>query len=1379
MSLSQQLIWTAVPDGNERTGRTHHLHINIHVSFRLGNSGGVTSRLQDFPAIEKWADTVNAARFVLKINGRAVEAERAETFDGRKRAFQGYWSAILTPQTPVVPFQFEDLSKTRLLTYPLAHLAQSIETSYADLALAATDDELPKFHDLLKALDFGAENEIVGLDTLLKVLEARDDPLKPLPPKTMIALLEGYHRPLSQEKQIVTGKRLRPDGTPDPDDPHEGSVYRGHRLVDLPDKEDLHETFDFHRIVSALGQHPILMRAVGIVVPLRVEVRGTMAGSNVTVELAEVSWDHGHGVTTHPDILPITHAELTDADFRPCARRRPNPSSLGAVLQSGWLKVKDPRFKLLALDVDGAGLKLKNMAMSKLADVIDERQDDDAVDQGRRRERAGAPRLRTAGLQLAHVAQDKAVAQKFAESTQLNSDAATDPKPALFAEDVFRGWRVDVSADDGPWRSLMRCETRYTLVKTNEALPAAETAGIREEATIRLAPTEAADSDLPSGVAGVMKITEALFAWSGWSLGAPEEGPTILENDSTGEDGVGAAAPHLPLESRFTVEPGTLPTLRFGHSYRVRLRAVDLAGSGVPHSNDDTTVPGAQSDAVFFGRFEAVETPSVALVKGSSDPADGESLTRAAMRLMDPDQAEFASSTVSRLVAPPPVGARFAEMHGVLDRNGRPAPDLYQLLVSRDKSMDVRLLRSEIERNDGSGEVHIVETKYPEWPVRTTTPWLDDPLCAGLAIRIEGLEGIDPKHVYCLPFYGDAADFDPDAWPDWPNSLPIEIVALDGTDKPEYLPAKREFVVPLGPAELARLHISALIPTRGQKMLALLHRLGPAASKIEAALGKGRHWMFTPWRAVELVHATQRPLVVPDAMDGTASRSNDATSVHIGFSTPLHTKSTQRLDMHARWLDIDDTDPDFPPQVIKCEEPAFSIPFHRHDHNTAEPLRFYRDHRLRDTRARRVFYRPTVTTRFREFMPRDLRRDPESLTKTAPVARAIWVPASSPPPAPVIRYIIPTFGWRDAATPDGGKSVWRGGGGLRVYLERPWFASGPNEMLAVVLQAGSGDPETSERRSFVTQWGGDPLWPGGKVTTIAPKPTDFPLRIRETAPFQPLSFPEADDDDDIPPRMEGVGPLKLTGFHPAGAPSDLRVDLVPHRVGYDAARKLWYADIVIWPGQAYFPFVRLALARYQPQAIGTPGQNACHLSPVVTAAFQQLAPDRFASLSPLGRNRFRLQIHGVLPSLTGEPQEDSPPRPSAGLVQVELQKRPHGSASDLDWVTVPHRPSRPPRPSDIPVDPMPHTDADWLREAKDALRLGNLEPVLRHPGLIGRIKPPIVHDTILTLPARENFDWRLLITEAEDWPVGSDGRSDGLTRQRRIVYAATIEIDRR
>jgi hypothetical protein len=56
-------------------------------------------------------------------------------------------------------------------------------------------------------------------------------------------------------------------------------------------------------------------------------------------------------------------------------------------------------------------------------------------------------------------------------------------------------------------------------------------------------------------------------------------------------------------------------------------------------------------------------------------------------------------------------------------------------------------------------------------------------------------------------------------------------------------------------------------------------------------------------------------------------------------------------------------------------------------------------------------------------------------------------------------------------------------------------------------------------------------------------------------------------------------------------------------VHYDDERRLWYADVVVDPGPAYAPFIRLSLARYQP--ISAPGS---HLSLAVTAEVVQLLP---------------------------------------------------------------------------------------------------------------------------------------------------------------------------
>ena len=85
---------------------------------------------------------------------------------------------------------------------------------------------------------------------------------------------------------------------------------------------------------------------------------------------------------------------------------------------------------------------------------------------------------------------------------------------------------------------------------------------------------------------------------------------------------------------------------------------------------------------------------------------------------------------------------------------------------------------------------------------------------------------------------------------------------------------------------------------------------------------------------------------------------------------------------------------------------------------------------------------------------------------------------------------------------------------------------------------------------------------------------------------------------------------------------------VGHQVSYDDAhgRRLWYCDIQMDMGEAYFPFVRLALARYQPQSL----PNA-HLSRVVLADFMQLAPDRAASITfdPMDPTSVQLAVNGL------------------------------------------------------------------------------------------------------------------------------------------------------
>lgn len=60
-------------------------------------------------------------------------------------------------------------------------------------------------------------------------------------------------------------------------------------------------------------------------------------------------------------------------------------------------------------------------------------------------------------------------------------------------------------------------------------------------------------------------------------------------------------------------------------------------------------------------------------------------------------------------------------------------------------------------------------------------------------------------------------------------------------------------------------------------------------------------------------------------------------------------------------------------------------------------------------------------------------------------------------------------------------------GGLRVWLERPWYVSGEGEMLGVLLSGADGVFATGDaRRQYVSLWGRDPIRVAGGFPPRSP-----------------------------------------------------------------------------------------------------------------------------------------------------------------------------------------------------------------------------------------------------------------------------------------------------
>ncbi|HKX41759.1 MAG TPA: hypothetical protein VJO99_11410 [Burkholderiaceae bacterium] len=547
---------------------------------------------------------------------------------------------------------------------------------------------------------------------------------------------------------------------------------------------------------------------------------------------------------------------------------------------------------------------------------------------------------------------------------------------------------------------------------------------------------------------------------------------------------------------------------------------------------------------------------------------------------------------------------------------------------------------------------------------------------------------------------------------DWPRTQGLRIVLDERTGTlddspcaetfpddghPKWDPAQRVLSCFVRKGHIARLRYSSFVDKRRIDELGIPRwsaSAGQRAFIAEMAL-LGVHWMLTPYRALVMVHATQQPVCTPLLRGVSAPRDVGLTFTDLNARVQLHGPSTGKFEVVAEWDEWVD-DPQQPrPARNHVRGTLSEIPLTENHGNEftladvanevqlppANAVNSSGDKRTRgnrhefgDTKFRLVRYRIEATTRFREYLPASLYAQHDQITRLGPVAFesnallgadddpgtpvlfnvAGAAPNGTPvlsthaPEVPRVVYTVPTFRWTQDLGPS--KPLQRStrlGNGLRVYLERPWFTSGDGELLGVVLLGDGSAFNTipEDMLPFVTQWGLDPLF-----DTALPKPlsraSDFSARVAsETLPL-----------------LE----------------KNAQVHVVGHRVQWDDARKLWYCDIELDAGlRTYMPFVRLALARYQPNAIA-----GMKLSRVTLAEFAQVLPRRVAELqSQKDSPVVAVQLRGPVPdhgpmkfNNDGDFLDVSfIPPPGAVLesgrnkIELVLQTRDASVDSDLAW----------------------------------------------------------------------------------------------------------------
>ncbi|MGB2702178.1 MAG: hypothetical protein WBC81_00825 [Chitinophagaceae bacterium] len=1249
--MKQKIILTALPNGLvKKVGIANTVNASVALSLQVED---VDTTLQNVPDMLSWAEKIKTGKFIVYVNGTAVQAKVVS-----KEVDVALWKNLFAPTVKVRSFVQEDLSDRPILSYPVKHIISFVKDTVTSMGNQFADD-LPDSNYYTDSSGFKAISdynvgeypkrgrEKITLDSIVKKIPT-DRRINELLKKNKAIPFNESASPTFDFAQLKNFHGL-----------YSKAEVKNYIPVQKPD-------FEFHDILSIIASYPQLMRKLGLVFDLEFSLPAAMLNNiEPTIRIAF----SGINFTTATTVsCPATAFTKTAAGFyiKPSA---------GSLIERGHLKLNTDAFTVFQVDTDGAGLKLcqmiDNLQLKKAKHIFY------AVDNFIPNEKLvplfnneaptkeGLPVNRTTGIAVAKNGMAAGIQQKFVKMNALkpaliaagvapagltgNNATFILPNEILYADDLNLGYRMDVQPEGGKWFSLHKRNNKYSFINSGNNyidipdMPA-------DEGYIQIG---AAEEDTPSGKQ--LKIGEAIARWDGWSLSVPPPGsalnePTLDEDEINDKSNPASKIKEenkykTPLTQDFklnvlpAVEKGTLPMLRFGKKYSIKIRTVDIAGNSVDHTFTPENAPQAIVPNIRYMRYEPADTPFLLL---GNKMKDGESSEMMVIRSNENITVEEYEKTVAgnkyiadsvRHVKPPRCTVERATAHGMLDKgfgqaNAAQAATYYQKIVAEKDPL--------FKEEDNGPNLQIFNPDQQLLPVE----YLADPMAAGVTLFISANDP-NPKlpnpevATRRISFYFDeeattAAQLNKTATTDeWFNPRTFRILLREGAPAINWDAASRTLKVTLQKGVIFKMNYASFWrPDDIVKLSGILDMMG--MNNLAGAVGKriagGQHWMFSPWRQITFVHAVQQPISVdasgkkyPAIVNIVPERDYGDNFSWLNTQLLVHGPSTGQFDLDADWKDwIDDVnEPALQIVDIKAKVFHFTTLYMVFDYifgnlngiknNPFKALK----HTFNDTKHRFINYHSIATTRYREYFFNLIAEKGAAfkLTTEGNIMEKVNILSSARPVTPQVEYVIPTFEWNRTTT--GKKTVTGRISGLRVYLKRPWYSSGEGEQLAVVLLFPKiSDNIGGSAGATYTTWGTDPAKLSAPLPNgITPRHTDF------------VNLKSENTD------MVGVAE------HPSA-----KVAVAAFDVKYDEDRQLYYADIMFNAGTAYFPFVRLALAAYQRHSVRK-NETDCCLSPVVQAEYIQIPAPRASSVEfGASRRNVTVAISGTIARMAQVPE---------------------------------------------------------------------------------------------------------------------------------------------
>lgn len=929
MAATHTVLFTVVPRGIAINRQT--LPVSILVSPRLQGA----DRLGAFPDWVDWIQRLNGGvSVVLESQGRTASVA-IDTAPLRP----DLWRALFDEDTFVRSRTFDDYSSHGVMSFSVRETLSALKALYQEAGLVLAmpdpvDDRDPHDPESGRGQDgrLPVPTNRQRLGAMLRGLEVhwnrnaakRWRAITRARAKSGPAGQRALNGPLDREGlitaarspaafQAIAGPFAAYHHMPTPTEKQAGKVAFD------PD------TVDFHQALSALEAYPALQRALGLVFDLELPrdlLPATPTGTPVTLAVESTSIGWQVPPTTRPLETACVHLAAGNTTLFAAASR--TQTTAGGPLQVfGLLNLDPARFGLTQVDVDGA--MHKAITTSEVYNSPDPGRSlkpadpDPAPHPEVHDPEATLPSMRSGGLQLYLDGRGETTVDAIAQSKAFNQaleSGGAQPRP-FYAEDLVRGYRLDLwESRTSRWHSLHRRSGAYRIGDDEVAFDSEDEEGFFQLAAAQPAPgAEPADKDL--------YVHEIIARWTGWSLSVPLPGKALSRHGDPekaippdGDDPdyrVDEPLTAFKVRATYKVTAGSLPTLRFGTRYRVRARAVDLAGNSLRHDDPLANTLALlmalprDADGVPYLRYDPVAAPLVVIRDEEAVTGPGSALHRLVLRThnatpeQDGDAADLTAS--DRHIVPPRTSVEMAERLGMLDAADgslKSDPATYALAAERDAGQ-LPLATFTIAGKEAK-DVPIVPGE-----AIAALPYLPDLLARGAAIRdlpgapaiaigrassadpaagdvsYASLTDINPRpgSATLISFdttgdwqqlagfrlaLGEPAPGRPAATPQWdPNGRVLTVS----------LPKGQTAVVPLSsymtPADLTLMgqwqwlrEFVDVVTILGAQPAHLLpgQPVDLVAHVLQRAV-EGGHWMLTPPTLLTLVHAVQQPLGRP------------------------------------------------------------------------------------------------------------------------------------------------------------------------------------------------------------------------------------------------------------------------------------------------------------------------------------------------------------------------------------------------------------------------------------------------------------------------------------------------------------------------------------